>query len=340
MSDHSVECRLRRASAGIVVLLGAVVLPISLCAGAGDAAKSARVLTLSEVRDGVREFEQRISTLSVVSEAEVDNHFCDANGKAPRKGLIQDDATDLLVRLDSSWLCRSSGRIWQKHTARLTAIQADGSHVDYDENVQANFDGRKGLWNEITRRHSGDSSSVRGIDAPRTYGTFSPLDVTLRYLGKPISQILSQPDAKIVDSATCEGRTVVVVETSVAPKPRGAVEYKTRLWIDPSRGFAVVRRQSWARYSPDRPWRLHFDIVSYGTAEVSSGVWLPSHVEEKLFGIMPVEPKELPLVTHGKIRYRDWKVNPEIPDSGFDLREPIIRGSDHEAAPKSKDPAR
>ncbi len=293
------------------------------------------------MRDGISKLEQSISTLSVVSEAEVDSRFCDANGKALRKGLIQDDAAELLTRLDSSWLCRSSGRTWQKHTARLTAIRADGSHVNYDENVQANFDGKHGLWNRITHRQGGDSSSLRGIDAPRTYGTSSPLDVTLRYLGTPISQILAQPDAKMVDSATCEGRTVVVVEVSVAPKPPGAVEYKTRLWIDPSRGFAVVRRQSWARYSPDRPWRLHFDIVSYGTAEVSPGVWLPSHVEEKLFGIMPIELKELPLVTHSKIRYRDWKVNLAIPDSGFDLRDPIISDSGYGAGPKkSKDAAK
>jgi hypothetical protein len=338
MFDQNADWRLRRAGAGIVVLLGAVVLPISLCASAGDPAKPATALTLPEVRDGIRKFEQSISTLCVVSEAEVDNHFSDANGNAPRKGVIQDDATELLIRLDSSWLCQSSGRIWQKHTARLTAIRADGSHVDYDENVQANFDGKHGIWNQITHRQSGDRASHRGIDAPRTYGTFSPLDATLRYQGKPISQILAQPDARIVDSATCEGRTVVVVEVSVAPKPPGAVEYKTRLWIDPSRGFAVVRRQSWAHYSPDRPWRLHFDIVGYGTAEVSPGAWLPSHVEEKFFGIMPVELKELPLVMHGKIRYRDWKVNLAIPDSGFDLRP--IPDSDHGAAPQSKDRAK
>jgi hypothetical protein len=339
MFDRNLDFRLRM-SARIILLLGAVVLPLSWRADAGDSAKSATALTLSEVRDGFRKFEEGISTLSVASETEVDSHFRDANGNAPRKGLIGDDAKDLLNRIDSSWLCRSSGRIWQKHTARLTAIRADGSHVDYEENVQANFDGKHGRWNQVTHRPSGDRAFLRGIDAPRTYGTFSPLDVTLRHVGKPISQILARPDAKIVDSATCEGRTVVVVETSVAPKPPGTVEYKTRLWIDPSRGFAVVRRQAWARYSPDRPWRLHYDIASYGTAEVVPGVWLPSHVEEKNFGVLPTEPTDLPLVTHSKIRYRDWKVNLVIPDSEFDLREPIVPVSPLPAAQELKEAAK
>ena len=144
--------------------------------------------------------------------------------------------------------------------------------------------------------------------------------MTVRYLGKPIAQILSQADAAIADSKTWEERPVIVVEAAVPKSPASTAEFKTRLWIDPSRGFAVVRRQSVARYAPGRPWHVHFDSASYGLVEASPGVWLPTRVEDKNFGVPPVEQNWLDLVVSDTIRYCDWKVNADIPASKFQIQ--------------------
>jgi hypothetical protein len=204
--------------------------------------------------------------------------------------------------------------------SQVTAVRADKTRLDHEEEIEAAFDGKRGRWIQITRRPGGDHVHIRQLESPQTYATCSPLDVTVRYLGTPITQILSQADVAIADSKTWEERPVIVVEAAI-PKSRGrTAEFKTRLWIDPSRGFAVVRRQSVARYAPGRPWHVHFDSASSGLVEASPGVWLPSRVEDKNFGVPAVEQDWLDLVVSDTIHYRDWKVNANVPASKFQIQ--------------------
>jgi hypothetical protein len=301
-------------------MLGPFLLARAPHVTAADPAKPERTLTLEEIRAGVKQFEQRIANLSVTCDAVVVNHFRNAAGAAPPKGLIEDDAYNLEERIASRWIVDSSGRIWQKHLSQVTSVRADKTRLEHEEEIEAAFDGKRGRWIQITRRPGGDLVHIRQLDSPRTYAMFSPLDVTVRYLGKPITQILSQADAAIADSKTWEDRPVIVVEARVAKSPASTAEFKTRLWIDPSRGFAVVRRQSVARYAPGRPWHVHFDSASYGLVEALPGVWLPSRVEDKNFGVPPVEQNWLDLVVSDTIHYRDWKVNADIPASKFRIQ--------------------
>jgi hypothetical protein len=142
----------------------------------------------------------------------------------------------------------------------------------------------------------------------------------LHYVGTPIGQILAQGDARVAGSETWEGRPVFVVEAGLPTQRPGKVEYQQRLWIDPSRGFAAVRKQSVVRYSKEGPWHLHYDCASYDFHEIAPGVWLPSRVEDKNFGVdPPIERAKLDLVFHDVIRFRDWKVNSKIPDSKFQI---------------------
>ncbi len=320
MFQHSFRRLRRRILAAAVLMLGSFPLAKSPRVAAADAAKPERTLTLQEVRAGVTQFVQRISNLSVTCDAEVVNHFRKAAGAAPPKGLIEDDAYNREERIASRWIVDSTGRIWQTHLSKVTAGRADKMRVEHEEEIEAAFDGKRGRWIQITRRPGGDLVHIRQLDSPQTYATCSPLDVTVRYLGTPITQILSRADAAIADSKTWEDRPVIVAEAAVPKNPAATVEYKTRLWIDPSRGFAVVRRQSVARYAPGRPWHVHLDSASYGLVEASPGVWLPTRVEDKNFGVPPIEQNWLDLVVRDTIRYCDWKVNADIAASKFQIR--------------------
>jgi hypothetical protein len=320
MFQHSVRPLRRRILEAASIMLGSFLLARAPRCDAADPAKPERTLTLQEVRAGVTQFVQRIANLSVTCDAEVVNHFRSAAGAAPPKGLIEDDAYNLEERIASRWIVDSTGRIWQKHLSQVTAVRADKTRVEHEEEIEAAFDGKRGRWIQITRRPGGDHVLIRQLESPQTYATCSPLDVTVRYLGTPITQILSQADAALADSKTWEDRPVIVVEAAVPKSPGRTAEFKTRLWIDPSRGFAFVRRQSLARYAPGRSWHVHFESASYGLVEASPGVWLPSRVEDKNFIVPPVEQNWLDLVVSDTIHYRDWKVNADIPASKFHIQ--------------------
>jgi hypothetical protein len=320
MIHHSARQPRRRLLTAAICLLGSLLLAKASPLDAADPAKSERTFTLEEIRAGVKQFEQRITNLSVSCDAEVVNHFRSATGGPVPKGLIEDDAFNLEDRISSRWIVDSTGRIWQKHVSQVTAHRADKTQVEHEEEIEAAFDGIRGKWIQITRKSNGDSVLIRQLDSPQTYATSSPLDVTLRYLGTPIIQILSRADAAIAESKTWEERPIVVVEAAVPKTAASTAEFKMRLWIDPSRGFAVVRRQSVARYAPGRPWHVHLDSASYGLVEASPGIWLPSRVEEKNFSVPRVEQDWLNLVVSDTIRYRDWKVNANVPASKFRIQ--------------------
>ena len=317
MINRNRQWQMGRGRLGFVLLIAAVVLPLSLRADADDVTAVGTDLDIADVRDGVRKLEQRIANLSVTCETESVNHFRDQSGKPPKKGLIEDDAKDLVNMVVSTWVVDSSGRMWQKHSGKSTAIRDDGTRIQHKTETEAVFDGQFG---HAAIHRDDNGVSVKDFDSPRTYYTLSPLDFTVRHLGTPVSQILLQEDAKIAGSEKWEGRTVIAAEARVAKQPAGTIEYKTRLLIDPSLGFAVVRRQSLARYAETRPWHLHLDVVSRGMKEVSPGAWLPSEVEIKNFVVPNIEPKNLDfLVSHDKLRLRDWTLNEMIPDSKFEF---------------------
>jgi hypothetical protein len=111
MFELDVPYQTKRLAAAIVLLIGMVLLPGSLCSQ--GAVQSGKALTLAEIRDGFARCEQRIVNLSVNSEAKVDNHFRSASGGPVPNGLIQDDAYDLrqnCIRPGSSMFPGESGR--------------------------------------------------------------------------------------------------------------------------------------------------------------------------------------------------------------------------------------
>ena len=316
MFERNVPYRTRRPAAAFLLLIGFVVLPISPRSQGFE--QSRKATTLAEIRDGFTKFERRIANLSVNSTAKVDSHYRSASGGPIPKGLIQDDAYDLRQNCISTWIVDVSGRIWQKHSALVTAIRANKSEVKHELEIESAFDGKRGRWIETEHLAEGDRVQIRENNRPFTYAIASPLDFSVHYVGTPIRQILAQGDARVAGAETWEGRPVLVVEAGLPTQLRGKDEYQQRLWIDPSRGFAAVRKQSFVRSTKDGPWHLHYDCASYDLREIAPGVWLPLHVENKTFVVgPPLERVPLNLLMHDVIRFRDWKVNSNIPDSKF-----------------------
>ncbi len=188
MFERNVPERMTCRAAAIMLLTGMVLLPVSLRSRGAE--QSGKTATLAEIREGFTKFEKRILNLSVNSESDVDNHFRNATGGPVPKGLIQEDTYDLLQKCVSTWIVDASGRIWQKHSAQVTAIRADKSEVKHQLEIEAAFDGKGGRWIQTEHRAEGDRVHVREINRPECYGTLSPLDFSLHYVGTPIRQIL------------------------------------------------------------------------------------------------------------------------------------------------------
>jgi hypothetical protein len=319
MVNRNVAWRMGTRNWVIVALMGALVLPLSVLSARAEMAgstKSPAAVTLAELREGVQKMEQRISTLSVKGESETENHFRNAAGKAPAKGIIENNAVDLLKRISSSWVVDSTGRTWQKHSTRITTMTSDNTRLNNEEDLEAVFDGKQGRTLKISHSPAGNQVLVDKTRSRWNYHIWSPLYYTIWHIDGPVSQILLPPDARIVGTETWEGQAVVVAEAGLPRPPSVKQEYKTQIWVDPARNFVIVRRRVFARYAKDRPWHLHLEIASFELEEASPGIWLPKRVEMKNFAVPPVEPKDLDLlVSREKIQYRDWKVNENVPDA-------------------------
>jgi beta-lactamase regulating signal transducer with metallopeptidase domain len=197
MFERDVPYRMRRLAAASILLIAAVLLPLSLRSrGAEESGKATR---LAEIREGFAKLERRIVNLSVSSEAEVDNYFRSPSGGPVQKGLIQDDAYDLRQKCVSTWIVDASGRIWQKHSAQVTAIRADKSEAKHQLEIEAAFDGKRGRWIQTEHRAEGDQMHIREIDRPECYGTLSPLDVSLalrRHADRSNSRARGRPSGR------------------------------------------------------------------------------------------------------------------------------------------------
>ena len=82
--------------------------------------------------------------------------------------------------------------------------------------------------------------------------------------------------------------------------------YPVRLWIDPARGFATVKREAF-RSDTGELMRFHsYDVLEM--REFEEGVWVPVHV----------------LYRQGKeIVGKEISVNGDIPDDVFTIRFPV-----------------
>ena len=297
----------------VTVLLGPVVQ------GSGiDGADQPPLPSGADIIEGFAAREAAVASLSANCEVEQTNHFRTPSGDPPPKGLIQDDAVLSISELTAQWKVESRGRGWLKSFGVHTSVDTDGEKVTRIFEYLSAFDGQQGKQLEI-RVGDGDVSRQARISDGFMRNSESPLDITTRHLGTPLSRILSQRSATIVRTESWQERPVVVVETS--PKTVRQDEFKTQFWVDCARNFLVVRRQILERHSGAKlPWRLHYSLDAYDHAEVSHGVWLPMRVEKKVLNVTRDAPPRI--VSTTKMTISDWQLNPAIQDSQFQLEIP------------------
>ncbi len=105
---------------------------------------------------------------------------------------------------------------------------------------------------------------------------------------------------------TVAGRACYVLEGRVGPYPEVDFPgYLTKVWIDPARGFASVKREVHDPKTGEVEPGLSYEALALG--EVADGVWLPTHV---LYG------------SGLELRVTDLVVNEPLADEQFRLRFP------------------
>ena len=192
-----------------------------------------------------------------------------------------------------------------------------------------NFGDGKILVGKATGVHDGDVFKEIGFSAngtPRSasinehatwYGV-NPLEFTIWYFQKPISQTFADRELIVVEESQWDDRDVLVVETSPFTNVQ---KWKTRFWIDLDRNYTVVRRAALVQYEPDQPWQEYTRIEGREHREIEPGVWLPMQVKyESVNTSKDLKPPMVAWRHEGT--NENWKVNQELPTNRFKLEFP------------------
>jgi hypothetical protein len=277
-------------------------------------ADSAPAITLDALLVGIAAHEAALDNLSCAVGYVAKRYYADQT-----KRPFKHDAGEVRIMGIGNWIVASSGKSWCKRTGKTTYLLADGSELAETFESEATFDGNLGRHVHVRIGADGFRYPVGMISDGFVDEGPSPLEYTTHWLRWSVSRALSQRSPHLVDPQAWDGRRVVVAET--APVKNGQ-EYKTQFWIDPARGFIVVRRLGLVRYAAEKPWRVNEDVGSLAHREIAPGIWLPEKFESKVFTVPASEPAELQLAEEVKGRLSEWQVNQPVSDAQFKLEFP------------------
>ena len=130
--------------------------------------------------------------------------------------------------------------------------------------------------------------------------------LTYRVLYDTWEHALGTGSFELKCSEAIRGHNCYVLEGRVNVLPeREFAGYPTKAWIDPGRGFAVVRLEVYTSRTAKFDAMNSFDVLEM--KEVSEGLWVPVHV----------------LYRHGKeIVVKEISVNEKIPEKLFTIKFP------------------
>lgn len=192
----------------------------------------------------------------------------------------------------------------------------DGSDKQsYQERTLATFDGKrmKAMTGDKSRYLQGKVS-----ERPEMPWPMDPREYLYRFAGKQIGKLIAQEGSQITGWVNWDGRKVIAAETKSYPGPEGIDKTKISFYIDPDRGFAVVRR-SFAVYRPKpNDWFDYNVIEGYDYSEATPGVWVPALVKWNSYGASSIELTPT-MIGRREVRSSNWVINAKLPDSYFDL---------------------
>ena len=192
--------------------------------------------SVSDLRQGVLDREAAIHAFRLSGTLKTDLSL---DGKAV--GLSGTEHVDICAETGGRLRYESSGQIVNRGRVET-------------ERVLAAFNG-----SEARNMRSAGLDQYRIGEIDRTRGSLffriDPLEFVIRLFNRPISEELRRPAVVLVGQEIYDGRPSYVLEVSHAPPQKGADYKKTRFWVDPSRGFVVVKRAALARRSLKDTWQ-------------------------------------------------------------------------------------
>jgi len=200
-----------------------------------------------------------------------------------------------------------------------TYLRDDGTTFESSERHVSTFNGSWGQWLQTERVQDGVEQPAVGRTTRELLGAHtSPYDLSTRYHNMPIAKHLVEHGAKIIGAERWEDRPVVVVETEPVAMQEDYI-LRQQFWIDVERA-ASVRRISYVKRGPDRPWGLHYQHDATGHVEAIPGLWLPTVVETTNNFVAAAGPDFLVHKTH--IEIVEWVVNEPIDENRFKQEYP------------------
>jgi hypothetical protein len=254
--------------------------------------------TLTDLRQGVLDREAAIHSFTL-------SCHLDSIVRSPDGHLNLDGSEDIEVSAEVT------GRL--RYASSGTVHDAAGQR---SEQVLGAFNG-----SEARSMQTRGSKTFRvGQIDPQRFGVsfrVDPLEFTTQYFGNPISFELLKPDTVCLGEDVWDGHPVQVVEVQHEPPEKGADYCKSRFWIDPSRGFAVVKRATLARRSPDEKWAEYYRAEGFDHSEVQPGLWVPMRVHLETVNVQDKNVEQGMILLSYKIQIKRWELNPPLGDSTF-----------------------
>jgi len=262
-------------------------------------------MTLSAVSPSLTELSQGVSDREKAIQAFSLSCHADTELREQSLQLTFVASEDVEVRADSGGRLRyeSSGDV------------KDGNGARKDRTIGV-FNGTEA---RSMRSLGADRFLVGQIDAAPSglYTRFDPWEFVTAYFRKPVSSYLAQPKVSLIGTETWDGRAAQVVEIQHDLLPNGSDYRKSRFWIDPSRGFAVVKRATLARRTRADKWVEYYRAEGFNHSEVQPGIWLPSEVRLTTVDLTPEDVGQPKALVSHKIRVKEWRLNPAFGDSEF-----------------------
>ena len=222
-------------------------------------------------------------------------------------------------KAEITWEVVGDGRGRMSARAERSKGLDDGSTAIEVTTMLSTFNGQNGRRLKTNREGQGDAThevllGEHSLTFLHDYR--NPFDMTTQYGGVPISKVLEDGKATIVDAEQRGDRPVVVLETTPSVSADWHI-VRQRFWIDAERG-AIVRRQNFEQQADGQNWRLESQLDAEKFAEGKPGVWLPGAATFEQHTVLPRG-----VGTH-KERYAmaNWVINQEIDSSRFEQEFP------------------
>ena len=215
-----------------------------------------------------------------------------------------------------------SGKLHAEMNGSMYGVGKDGQPNIYPWYAISTFNGTE----ERVLDGKDKTSLRRGMitsERSDTLWTLDPREMTTWYSDRPVSQFIAEKKGCVIGTEKQDEHEVLIVETEVFVDPRKS-KWKNSFWIDPNRGFVVVRRSSFYQFPDVDHWVENSRITGYDYHEIEPGIWLPSKaVDEAYAGTRDEAQEDKPhLMWKFVIQNSNWVVNPKVDESIYTLQFP------------------